>query len=253
MLYRWRQSNNILMMTDLADIFFGQTMFIIGGHPSIKNMPLDLLTQPGVLTMALNNVPFVFPKPTVWLTADKPSCYGGHIYHRPDIIKLARLDSSLDVPSGSDKQLRTFPNMLFYELNAEKYTPENFLSPGVDFAWQKSVFPISIQMAWRLGIRKLFLVGCAFWTSMAASYAWDVRLTEKQKTNNQLTYNADVSYFAGLKPYLDANGFEVISCTPDSRINDFCKFIPLAEAVESVKRTLPGPASTVQLLHSSQS
>ena len=239
------------MMTDLANAYLGQTLFIIGGHKSINKMPLDLLEQPGIMTMALNNVPYVFPKPTFWLTADKPRCYGGHFYRRPDIIKFARMDSSLDIPHDAtpDELLRTFPNLFFYELAADKYNEENFLTEGADFVWWSSVFPIALQMAWRLGFRRVFLVGCAFTTTCKEPYAWDIRLTDRAKTFNQLCYNKDAAYLSKIKPTLDAAGFDVVSCTPNSQINTTCKFMLLERAVQSVLAGFPEPTPLEKVYH----
>jgi hypothetical protein len=239
------------MMTDMADAYLGQTLFIIGGHPSIKEMPLELLAQPGVLTMALNNVPYVFESPTFWLTADRPACFGGHVYHRADIVKFARIDTSLDRPLGSKKALREFPNLHFYELDGDRYTPETFFSGGVSMAWWKSVFPISLQLAWRLGFRKIYLVGCSFWSSKAEPYAWPTKLSDSQRAYSQLTYNADVDRLGALRPHFANAGLEVISCTQNSRANELLEFVPLEEAVDLEVKRLPTPTPLHELHHSS--
>lgn len=251
MFYRWREPNNIMLMTDLANAYLGQTLFIIGGHPSIKDMPLEILDQPGILTMALNNVPYVFERPTFWLTADNPSCYSGHAFHRPDIIKFARIDTSLERPNNSKRELRSLPNLYFYELDAENYTPENFFTEGVSVAWWKSVFPIALQLAWRLGFRRIYLVGCSFWSSKSQHYAWNVKLTEGERAYSQLTYNADITRLGSLLPYLKLAALEVTSCTENSRANELVGFEPLNEAVEKTLLKIPEPTPLVELRHSS--
>ena len=251
MFYRWREPNNILMMTDLANVYAGEDLFLLGGHPSLRDMQLEQLNGPGILTMALNNVPYVFPNPTFWLTADKPSCYGGHFFHRADIIKFARIDTSMEVATDTDRQLKTFPNMFFYELDGEGYDTKNFLSEGVAVAWWKSVFPIAIQLAWRLGFRRIFLVGCSFWTSVKKPYAWPVRISEAEKTANQLVYNSDIVRLKALKPHIEAMGLQIFSCTPNSRANELFKFLPLEEAAVEAVKHLPKPTPLSRLYHSS--
>ena len=251
MFYRWRKPNDILMMTDLANAYLDEDLFILGGHPSLSDLNLESLSSPGIMTMAMNNVPYVFPNPTFWLTADKPACYGGHFFHRADIIKFARLDASMDLVTGTERQMRTFPSLYLYELNGEKYNEGNFLTEGVDVAWWKSIFPISIQLAWRLGFRRLFFVGCSFWTSKKQPYAWPVKLTEAQKTSNQLVYNADIERLTSLKPHIDAMRLQLYSCTPDSRLNELMTFVPLDEAIVEVAKHLPKPTPLSRVYHSS--
>ncbi|MGD9725484.1 MAG: hypothetical protein AB7V39_03710 [Nitrospiraceae bacterium] len=251
MFYRWREPSNILMMTDLANAFLGQTLFIIGGHPSINDMPLGLLNQPGILTMALNNATYAFPKPTFWLTADKPNCYSGHSFHRADIIKFSRLDTSLEHPNGSARELRTFPNLYFYEVAPDRYTPSNFFTEGVPLVWWKSVFPIALQLAWRLGFRQIYLVGCAFWSTKDSHYAWASQLTNAQRAYSQVTYNEDVERLATLTPFFGAAGLEVVSCTENSRANAMLRYEPLGEAVRKTLLKIPDPTPLGLLRHSS--
>jgi hypothetical protein len=250
--YRWRAPNNILMMTDLANAYLGEDLFILGGHPSLRDAPLESLGSPGVMTMALNNVPYVFPNPTFWLTADKPTCYGSHFFHRPDIIKFARLDMGREATLDTDKVLKDLPNMFFYELNGERYHTGNFLTEGVDVVWWNSVFPISLQLAWRLGFRRVFLVGCGFWNTLKDPYAWPVKLTEKAKTLNQLTYNGDIAKLESLLPHMKAMGFKVYSCTVNSRANELIEFLPVEEAVAEVISYMPKPTPLDKLHHSNR-
>lgn len=251
MLYRWREPNSVLMMTDLSNAYLGEDLFLIGGHPNLRDANLEALRGSTVLTMAMNNVPYIYPTPTFWITADRPGCYSSSFFHRPDIIKFTRMDNSLEKTRDSDRVLRTLPSLYFYELNSEKYDVNNILTEGTDFAWWKSVFPVSLQMAWRLGFRRVFLVGCAFWTSKKKSYAWPAELTEAEKTQNQLLYNSDVTRLSAMQPHFDKMGFKVYSCTPDSQANEFLEFIELDAAISEVVSYQPKNTHISQLHHSS--
>ena len=252
MFYRWREPGSILMMTDMANAYLGEDLFLLGGHPSLMEVGVEQLDSPGIMTMALNNVPYVFGNPTFWLTADRPTCYGSHFYHRPDIIKLAKIEVSRESVPDTDRPIKSLPSMYFYEINATKYDNGNFLTEGTDFAWWNSVFPISIQMAWRLGFRRIFFVGCAFWTNTRKPYAWPVRITEEQKTTNQLVYNSDIDRLSGLLPHIEASGLQLFSCTPNSRLNELMTFIPLSEAISESLKWMPPPTPLGRVYHSTQ-
>ena len=251
MFYRWRPPNDILMMTDLSNTYMGKALFILGGSPELNRLPIYLLDEHRLPTMALNNVPYVFPRPTFWLTADKPPCYGSQFYHRTDIIKFARMDHhQCIVPGPPHETLMHYPMVLFYDVKPGKYTEENFLDDGSDVVWWRSVFPISLQLAWRLGFRKVYLVGCGFWTSSDKPYAWDAKLTPPQRDYSQQTYNEDVDKLRSLMPLFKSKGFSVISCTPNSKAT-FLPNMDLESAIKAETALAPKPTPFDDLKHSS--
>jgi hypothetical protein len=239
---------------DLDGMYEGETLFLLGGSPKLRELPLELLRKPGVITLAMNNVPCFFPSPSMWVCADKPLCFSPHIFTSPEIMKFTMISRrGLEVPGTGGLRIMDCPNMLFFGAH-ERFTFKNFLDPSRDLAWWRSVFPIALQVAWRLGFKKVHLVGCGFHMNKAEGqqYAWNTKLTQDQAQYSHNTYTRDVDRLRALLPTFARKGFEVISSTPGSRANEFLSYVPLSQAVEAALGDKPVPADTSALLHSSQ-
>jgi hypothetical protein len=236
---------------DLTGTYEGYPVFIIAGNPIIKQLPLHILEASRLPTLALNNVPYSYPNPTMWLTADKPACFGGHLYARPDIIKFAYMNYRDEIVPATGKKLKEHPLMLLYTAT-EAYSLKCFFSTAPAVAWWKSVFPISLQIAWRLGARRIYLVGCSFNADPDKPYAWDVDLTDRQAAYSQLTYEQDLERLRELQPTFKENRLQVISCTPNSAANEFLPYVDLSQAVITELGLLPAATPLSELKHSSE-
>ena len=250
MLYRGIEGQ-LYSPADLTGTYNGYPIFIVAGSPVIKELPLEMLEASRLPTLALNNVPYIYSNPTMWLTADRPECFGGHLYARADIIKFAYMNHRDKIVKATKKPVKAHPLMFLYTLREGENIVEEFFSEEPVFSWWKSVFPISLQLAWRLGARRVYLVGSSFKTSRAAPYAWDVEFTRRQTIYSQLTYEQDLDRLKELHPAFKDNGFVVVSCTPDSKANDFLPYIDLSKAIEHELKRMPAKTPTSQLRHSS--
>jgi len=249
--YRYTQSG-ARAAVDLDGLYAGESLFLLGGSPDLNDLPLDLLKNPGVITMGMNNVPCVF-KPNLWICADKPHCFSPHIYASPEITKFTPISRCEAVVPGTAKKVRQFPSFFFFG-TTEKFTYQNFLDPHRDLVWWLSVFPMALQLAHRLGFSRVFLVGCSFRMSKkpGEQYAWSTKLTEDQAQYSRNTYSRDVDRIKGLLPTFQRKKFCLVSCTPDSATHGLIPYVPLAEAVAEVTEAKPQIADTTTLLHSSE-
>jgi hypothetical protein len=253
MFYRYTKAGARIPV-DLDGMYDGETLFLLGGSPRLRELPLDLLRQPGVVTLGMNNVPCFFPRPNLWVCADKPLCFSPHIFTSPEITKFTMISRrGLEVPETGGRRIMDCPNVLFFGAH-DKFTFKNFLDPNRDLVWWRSVFPIALQLAWHLGFKKVYLVGCGFNMDKAEGkqYAWDTKLTADQAQYSHNTYSRDVDRLRALLPTFARKGFEVVSSTPQSRANEFLSYVPLAQAVEESLRGKAVPADTSMLVHSSQ-
>jgi len=252
MFYRFTQAGGRIPV-DLEGLYQNETLFLLGGSPKLKDMPLDLLRQPGVVTLGMNNVPCVF-KPNLWICADKPQCFSPHIYLSPEIMKFNMISRRELVIPGTELKIRPAPSMFFFGAQASHFTFANFLDPHRDLVWWRSVFPMALQLAYRLGFRRVFLVGCGFAMPKQPGnqYAWNTNLTEDQAQYSQNTYNRDIQRLGSLKPTFRRAGFQVVSSTPDSNAHGILDYVPLEQAVAAALGNKPGVADTTTLWHSSE-
>ena len=253
MFYRFTKSG-ARVAVDLAGAYDGETVFILGGSPKLRDAIEDL-SRPGVVTLAMNNVPTVFPRPTLWIGADKPACFAPSIYHDPAIQKftiISRSNETVGVDEPTRRLVRECPNVLFFGTR-EDVRVRDFLAPTRHLAWWSSVFPLALQLAWKLGFRRAVLVGCDFSMPRHDQYAWPTALTGSQRDYSQRTYDADVGRLSALAPHFRRHGYEVVSATPGSRANEVLDVVRLRDEVRrAVEGRDPSTADTMKLAHSSE-
>lgn len=247
--YRYSADGGRIPM-DFDGTYEGETLFIAGGAPSLADEPnLDRLAEPGINVLAINNTAATLDNAmNLWLGSDKPKCYSDRILKDPRIMKFAMISrKDLDVGGTPWKQL---PNTFFFG-TCDKFTNENFLMPHRDFVWWKNTFYIALQIARRLGFKKVYLVGCSFQISKDKQYSYDIELTGPETEWNQRVYGKTVDRLKLLKPVLDAGGLEVISATPDSMINDDYPAVTFDAAIDDALKDFPADYKLHECVHSS--
>ena len=250
MFYTYTQSGTRKAI-DLDGLYEGQSLFLLGGSPTLAEMDLSVLRRRGVVTMGMNNVPCVFT-PHLWVCLDKPPCFSPHIYESPEIIKFTMISRRFEAVPTLDRQVYQCPSMFFFGTK-EGFDAKNFLDVDRDICWWRSVFPAALQLAWRLGFRRVFLVGCGFHMPRqeGKQYAWKTTLSGDQVDYSQRTYSLDVDRLRLLKPTFELHGFQVVSCTSGSMAHGVIDYLPIEDAVSRVIGTKPPMADTTTLLHSS--
>lgn len=233
---------------DLRDLHSG-ALVLCGGHPSLADEPLELLAQPGIVTMAMNNAALTL-RPDLWVCADHASCYAPAILRDPGVLKFARL-LYWNEPLPDGGPWHRAPSTLFYGVSDSAFHSGNLLDDHLCFAWWKNVFVIALQLAYRLGFRKVYLAGAGFNVPNGRHYAFDHQLTGEQSEYSARTYDRVVDQVRQALPHFAERGFSLVSCTPGSALNAYLPFLPLRDAVEEILRDYPR-RSTDGLRHSSE-
>ena len=98
-------------------------------------------------------------------------------------------------------------------------------------------------MAWLLGFRRVYLLGCDFQMAEGdGGYWFPEHRTRKAVTNNTNSYRLLTAYFTALAPEFARVGYEIYNCNPRSGLRVF-PHRPLAEAL--AEATVDTSASTV--------
>jgi GT2 family glycosyltransferase len=195
--------------------------------------------------MAMNNVGTMMT-PDMWIGLDKPSHYSPSIYYNPKVMKFTTVPRrSLKV---NGKQLQYFAKMYFVVVLGDNAHAKYFFLRDRDFGWWKNVFVTALQVLHRLGFKRVYTVGCGFKTNTDRPYAHESNLTSDMVNFNQRTYNMAVRQWRDIMQHAADVHFEVISCTPDSALNDFVPYRDLQEAVAEEEAKIPAH-DTVHVIH----
>jgi hypothetical protein len=220
-------------------------------------MPLQLLGQRGVLIVSTNNCPAILPqgiRPHVWIHTDPPAKFHDSIHRDPAILKFVpvrewnpgrknkkclrhrdpqtgELERIVDLPA------RDCPGTFGYQRNtaidAENWLYEPSINRGNDkehgpggetpngFAKGINTLYAALRLCFVLGIRTVYMCGCDFRMTNEAAYAFNQGKHAGGVESNNGAYAAMSANFRVLKPKLDAAGFNVFNCTPESHFRVF--------------------------------
>jgi hypothetical protein len=98
-----------------------------------------------------------------------------------------------------------------------------------------------LRLAFYLGIRTLYLVGCDFRMMRDAAYGFNQNKWRGGVESNNRYYMEMCAMFDSLVPHFDAAGYSVFNCTPGSRLWSF----PELDFREAVSRATSGIPQTM--------
>jgi hypothetical protein len=235
---------------DLQNVFAGQTAMLIGGAPSLKEQPLELLSKRGVLTMAMNNAALHF-QPTLWVSGDRPECYDPTILLDPRIMKFAPLAHAQVTVEG--RRYWQIPNVHFY-MPQDSIPWDEYLGMRNTVPWYNNTLFVGINILYHMGIRRIILGGSDFGFSASGDmYAHNTELGSLEKKWNLDLYNSLVRELRMLRPVFEAAGLQLMDCSKNSRISQTYQHISLEQAVELCLTGFPKkPVNPASLPHCSK-
>jgi len=213
-------------MSNLADIFKGQTAILMGGAPTISEQPLRLLEQRGVLSAAMNNAARHF-RPVLWFSADHPSCFEPQIVYDPGIMKFSPVGHAETIIG--DKPFRGAPNIYFYANEADVPIGE-LLAERMQTPWYQNTLLASIALLGFLGVKRIILGGSDLEFEDKV-YAHDDGLAEHERELNRALYTSQKYDIRKLKPVFDKAGVELLDSSVKSKLGGVYPVISLEEAV----------------------
>jgi len=225
------------------------TCFLVLGGPSLNDLDLEKLNQPGIVTFGVNNSPKAF-RPNLWTSGDSVKNFMISIYRDPRIMKFvsyAKRNSTLFdniIWKESHLKVSDCPNVVYYHLNS-KFDPETYLKLDT-VSWGRergdggcrSVMLAAVRIIYELGFKKVFLIGADFKMEEGNKYAFDQDRTAGSMKNNNNAYKKLNERFDMLRPIFEKNDFFVFNSTPDSGLKSF-EYVPFESAVKIALKDFP--------------
>lgn len=247
------------MNLHLLGMYRGASCFLVCGGPSLKEIDLIRLQNPGILTMSINNA-ISMVRTNLWCSVDEPTHFLATTWLDPKITKyvpVCHFEKPLwDTRDGGWKPLKIggkqivvgdCPNVVGYRRN-EKFNPERFLYEDTinwgnhkKYGGARSVMLAALRILFLLGIRKVYLCGVDFNMPKDKPYAFDETKNEGGVKDNNDKFKILMDQLQLLKPYFEEVRFSILNCNPNSGLRVF-DFIDFEQAVSN-EMTLIGDPS----------
>jgi len=227
--------DRFLRPISLGGLYAGRAAFLLGPGPSLTTQNLMLLSQRGVLTMAIDGASALY-RPHLWMCAEESGAHLAHSWYDPGILKFVpvelfenpvstRPDAGAAAPTS--ERVRDMPGVFGYQCNdvfVDKLSPpervrnEPNSSQPIDelvSGGPPSALAMALGLLCYLGVRRVYLLGCE--ALVPGDNSW------RTDTNAKL---------AKLHPSFLKEGFAVFNCTP-GRILAAFSHLPFQEALSA--------------------
>jgi hypothetical protein len=234
---------------NLIGHYRGDSIFLICNGPSFVKLDHSKLKLPGIMTFGINNGPKTF-RPDFWTCVDDPVRFLKSIWLDPKITKFvpqAHFEKPIfDNEKWEEMKMRVgeCPNVVGYRRN-EKFMADRFLFEDTfnwgchkDYGGGRSVMLPAFRIAFLLGFRKLYLLGCDMKMTETYTYHFDEQRSKGAVNCNMGTYDRlKNDYLPALKPYFEKEGFQVFNCNPESELKVF-PFKSFDDAIRDASQSL---------------
>jgi hypothetical protein len=228
--------------------------FIILSGPSVLDLNLTKLSRRGVFTIGVNNSPSLC-RVNAWTCVDRPRKFHDGIWWDPGTLKIVPVDHlnktlhrkeggrfhALTSRRGSKERItpsppltvRDLPGVIGYQRN-DYFNPATWLlEPSVNWgnsrkASKRNGFPCCwnvmfavLKIAYALGFRRIFLLGCDFRMGLDKPYAFEQEANKTGVDTNNRCYFHMNTMLSALKPYFDSAGYRVFNCCKTSGLEVF--------------------------------
>lgn len=134
--------------------------WLIGGGPSLHELPTDLIASSPVPKLATNLAGCGWLRPTFWTSYDPSVRFQTSIYLDPSVMKFVHPRRAMDLVPETTSKVCDSPNLCFFNPDPQRGFAD-FLSPAhtgiVDW---NDTFVQAIDILYRLGFRRIYLAGC---------------------------------------------------------------------------------------------
>lgn len=229
-------NDGLKRLIDFNELYKGQAAFLVGGAPSLKEQPIELLESRGVLSMAINNAALHF-QPSMWVSGDNPNCYASRILKDPKIMKFA---------PGGGAELELFgqpfyklSNLYFYA-NKPNIPFEEAFEFRPEVPWYQNSLFVGIIILYNLGIRTILLAGSDFgFEPEGEIYAHKTDTDDFHKFWNNNVYTYQVSELTKLRTIFEKHDLRLIDTSKNSKLKHAYEHMSLEEGVALASANIP--------------
>lgn len=192
------------------------------------------LQGPGRTVMAINTA-YPHIRPDLWVGMDDPHCYKGSLWQE-SFPKFCRGNYWERTYNGVP--LIQAPATYFVDL-ARGTAADIFNRRGhdVSFYWDWHTLGVAVHLLVWMGFKEIHFVGCDLGGS--DDYYDDRKLATDKRDSNRRLYAAQVKWLKAVSQAAAAHGIKLVSATPDSPINAYMPYVPIAETLARVEHTIP--------------
>jgi hypothetical protein len=285
-------SDGLRVPVDLAGHYAGPvttSCWVIGGGPSLAAAPCDRIQLSPVPKFAVNLCGYGRIRPDLWTAYDPTVRFHRTTYLDASILKLLPARRATDVVPGTTFKVGDCPNTVFFERDGQRGFHDFPNCPATGDSdprivdWQDSLVQ-AIDLAWRLGFRRLLLIGCDMHVRPPEEHIRAAALAGVRYQPEELLRNFyDRCRGAGIEPdkltaadaiqpyhfdetkslaaamqtdfhyfrvaqYLRLSrramalaGLQLVSATPNSRLNAFFPYRPVDELLDDIVDEIGDP------------
>ncbi|MBI1346185.1 hypothetical protein GC163_07830 [bacterium] len=265
----------------LEDLYGGpqaSTCWLIGGGPSLCELPCEEIARSPIPKMTINLSGTGLLRPNFWTSYDPTARFHRSIYLDPGILKFVHRRRSMDLVPETTFKVCECPGVIFFDRHDGRDF-STFLSPNAPgiIDWADSMVQ-AIDLLYRLGFRKIYLAGCelrvrppaelwqqalerkipvepwgllgeffkacethGLWSEETAAtkdlaiYHFDESKSLRAAVQTDQHYYRITQCLRLARRNLTQHGLQLISVTPESRLNDYFPYQPVAEVLDEMR------------------
>lgn len=231
----WYETGNGMVRTKMARCNIGTDVYLCCPGPSLADVNDADLHIPGVYTVAINTT-YPHIRPDLWIGMDEPECYAPSLWWEP-FIKIAR--GGYQNRQCQGHPISRCPNVYFADCAEPKNRNELFQlrAHDIKFVWHKNTMAITMHILVWMGAKRIYLLGSDL--GGAKDYYDDRVLTDDQRKYNRRLYGYINDYLKWFSEEGSQHGIELISCTPDSPINEYLPYYSVQDALAISRARVP--------------
>lgn len=148
---------------DLRDVFAGpmkSACWLVGGGPSLAELPCTAIAQSPVAKLAINLGGARLIRANLWTSYDPSVRFHRSVYLDGSIWKFVHARRAMDLVPETTFKVCECPGVVFFDRDPQRGFAD-FLPPrGAGIVDWNDSFVQAIEVAYRLGFRVLYLAGC---------------------------------------------------------------------------------------------